>query len=85
MKKGIKRIQASLPPNHLVYATSHGLRCLRMARDYFRRAGSSSTLARVNFAISSAKGAVRAASYREIRAQIERGRQSARERRTGQL
>lgn len=73
MKKGVKRIQPELSGGwNLVADAQNGLALLLTARDMFKRAGSSSTLARVNYAIASARGAVRAASYRETRMQRAR-------------
>lgn len=66
MKKGVKRIKPATGFRPVADA-ENGLALLLTARDMFRRAGASSTLARVNFAISSARGAVRAAEYRERR------------------
>lgn len=47
------------------------LECLRRARDLLKAAGNLQTLARVQAAISSAKGAVRIQSGRETRAKLE--------------
>jgi hypothetical protein len=44
-----------------------GLEALFVARAWFKQAGSSRTLARIDAAISSARGAVRAAGYRDRR------------------
>ncbi len=63
MKKGIHRIRTkSRRPAHHALA---GLELLRNALAHFKSAGACYTAARVRFAISSAKGAVRAAHHRE--------------------
>lgn len=58
------------PPSRLVdsvHAAECGLQKLLAARAWFKLAGSSRTVARVDAAISSARGAVRAAGYRDRR------------------
>lgn len=67
MKAGIHRIQnvnATRAPAHAQIA----LDLLRNALEHCHKAGACYTAARVRSAISSAKGAVRAAQYRQGRA-----------------
>lgn len=66
MKKGIRRIKAVntlRAPSHAII----GYNLLRNALAHFKLAGSCYTAACVRAAISSAKGAVRAAQYRQKR------------------
>lgn len=67
MKKGVRRIAVVNPTRAPSHATI-GLQLLINALSHFQRAGSCYTAARVRSAISSARGAVRAAQYRQHRA-----------------
>lgn len=57
-----------LPPSMAVAKAKEGLQHLRRARAAFVASGNRRTLARVRLAVSSGKGAVRAAGYRASRA-----------------
>ena len=65
-KRGIKRIPAAIGERPTVHAR-HALKYLRMALAHATAAGACYTAARIRAAISSAKGAERAAGYRENR------------------
>lgn len=66
MKKGIRRIKPA-PRTSPANNADMALECLQRALFHARLAGSCYTVARIRYAISSAKGAVRAAGYRESR------------------
>lgn len=66
MKAGIRRIKPR-EPQHCVEPARCALAYLQTALDYARDAGACYTAARIRHAISSAKGAVRAAQYRQRR------------------
>lgn len=65
MKNGVKRINPK--SLRLVFHAQQALDHLRLALLHCKAAGSCYTVERVRAAISSAKGAVRAASYRADR------------------
>ena len=64
MKRGIRRISKTHRP---VQSAEYALAFLRTALQHATNAGACYTAARIRYAISSAKGAVRAAGYRERR------------------
>lgn len=67
MKKGIRRIKPR-EPRHAARAARCALAYLQGALRYAKDAGACYTAARIRYAISSARGAVRAAKYRERKA-----------------
>lgn len=67
MKRGIRRIKPATFHRSPTASAALALHFLKLARFHAKQAGACYTAARIRAAISSAKGAVRAAEYREGR------------------